>query len=119
MTLKLESRTAHWVGPRRDKGKPKPAPDAANRNAISVVENLNRQHEQNHIDTTKAAFHKLKDDAEKRMVGQTKNEADATFDEMTSALRGACETLHSTEGSIEVDSLLHPTVKAEGAGGCD
>jgi hypothetical protein len=119
LTLQLDSQTAHWVGPGADKGKAQPSPDAANRNAISVVESLNRQHEQHHIDTTKAAFHKLKDDIEKRMVGQTQTEADTTFNEMTSALTAACETLHSTEGLIEVDAVLHATVKAQGAGGCD
>ena len=122
LTLTINSRTAHWAGPGMSGGKLKPRPDTANMNAITRAESLNRSHEQNHVTTAQSAFDRLKGDIEKRMVGQTMEDASKIAAEMDTALTNACETLHKSEGMINVTRTgagITVAVSAQGPGGCD
>ena len=117
LTLTITSRTAHWSGP----GASKVAPDAANRDAINRIEALNKAHEQRHIDTFQSTFDAKRADIEKKYVGVMTTATDAVTSQMTDALTAACETLHSTEGLIDVvrqGNTFTITVKPQGPGGC-
>jgi hypothetical protein len=122
LSLKITSATAHWAGPGFRDGKPAPRPDALNRDAIARVEALNTSHEQKHIDGFQRIFNNRKREFERKLIGQTEEEAAQTVAEMTDALNAACEELHETEGLISVSlqgSRFSIQVQPRGPGGCD
>lgn len=122
LSMTITSATAHWAGPGLRGGRPAVQPNAANRDAIARIEALNKSHEQKHIDGYQSTFNNKKGDIEKKMIGQTADEAATTLTEMNDALKAACEALHSTEGLISVTQsggAFSIVVQPEGPGACD
>jgi thioredoxin-like negative regulator of GroEL len=121
LTLAITSTTAHWAGSGMSEGKPAPQPNAANKYAIARIESLNKAHEQKHIDTYQSAFNAKKAELEKKYIGSSLSDAAAITGDMEDALRAACETLHSTEGIVNVvtqGDTFTISVSPAGPGGC-